>query len=360
MNHNLQEKVQSVLDAAVERGTECGCQAALYINGELAVNAYAGHTDWTQSREIDANTIFPVYSTGKAPSSTVLHRLVEQGLVDYDTYIADIWPGFGCHGKEALQVWHVLSYRAGLYEMPELDFPEQAADWEYMLGRMAQAKPAHAAGAHQEYHPATYGWLAGGIACHLLDEMDYFKIFREQVGELAGMDRFYYGADDAALENAAKLVSARDGSNYGQGVIDRMNNPIFRKSCNPAYCTMSNALSIAKHYAAIDSGRLLTPETLDYALKPWCEDDYRNRIAGGRWVLFGLGYVLSGRLEKIGSVFGHGGVGGSEGLLDTDKHYAMAITRNLYANPNVMGDFYAAIGFKNRDWPDTAEIPKGI
>ena len=76
---NLQKKVQDVLDQAVEKGTECGCQVALYIDGELAVNAYAGYTDWTKTKKVDENTVFPVYSTGKAPSSTVLHRLVEKG-----------------------------------------------------------------------------------------------------------------------------------------------------------------------------------------------------------------------------------------------------------------------------------------
>ena len=37
--NDLQNKVQAVLDSLVEQGTECGCQAALYINGKLAVNA---------------------------------------------------------------------------------------------------------------------------------------------------------------------------------------------------------------------------------------------------------------------------------------------------------------------------------
>jgi len=36
---DLQKKVQDVLDQAVENGTECGCQAALFINGKLEVNA---------------------------------------------------------------------------------------------------------------------------------------------------------------------------------------------------------------------------------------------------------------------------------------------------------------------------------
>jgi CubicO group peptidase (beta-lactamase class C family) len=353
---DLQKKVQMVLDRAVGSGQECGCQAALYVDGELAVNAYAGYTDWTKEQKVDENTIFPIYSTGKAPSSTVLHRLVEKGLIDYDSYVGDFWPEFACNGKEKIQVWHVLSYRCGLFEIPELERPEMAADWEYMLSRIAKMQPAYLAGAKQQYHAWTYGWLTGGIACHVLGRNDYFQIFKEEVGSPAGMDRFYYGIDSGE-QNAARLLSALDGSSYGQPLIDKMNNPVFRQSCNPSSCAMSNALSIARHYAALDTHKLLKPETIANAAKSWRGEDDPMPLTQGRWELFGLGYVLSGPLDNPGQIFGHGGVGGSEGLLDQKRHYALAITRNVFANPNVMTDFYSAIDFKNRDWPDTSEIP---
>ena len=80
-------------------------------------------------------------------------------------------------------------------------------------------------------------------------------------------------------------------------------------------------------------------------------------LVKGRWELFGLGYVLSGPPDDVSQIIGHGGVGGSEGLLDRKKHYAIAITRNCFADPNVLGPFYQAVDFKNRDWPDTSELP---
>lgn len=354
---SLQKKVQAVLDYAVECGTECGCQAALYINGKLVVNAYAGYTDWTREKKVDENTIFPIYSTGKAPSSTVLHRLVERGIISYDTRVEDIWPEFACNGKENIRVWHVLSYRCGLFEMPELKHPDMTSDWEYMLERMAQARPAYPPGSKQQYHAWTYGWLTGGIACHALGIRDYARIFKEEVGIPAGMDRFYYGMDEHE-ENAVTLVSALNGSNYDQSLIDKMNNPVFRRTCNPSSCAMSNALSIARHYAAIDTHKLLSRETVASASKSWRSEDDPMPITKGRWELFGLGYVLSGPINDLGQIFGHGGVGGSEGLLDQMRHYALAITRNVFSNPNVMSEFYAAIDFKNRAWPDTSEIPR--
>lgn len=354
---DLQQKVQDVLDRAVENGTECGCQAALYINGELAVNAYSGWTDWTKKQKVDENTIFPVFSSGKPPSSTVLHRLVEMGKLSYDDRIADFWPEFGCCGKEDMRVWHVLSYRAALFTVPECTEAEMA-DFEVMTEKIARMKPAYQFGTRQQYHAVTYGWLTGGIACHLLGRKDYFDIFGELVGGPAGMDRFYYGipADET---NIGTLVKARDSSCYKSPEwFARMNSALFRTSCNPAICTMSNALSLARHYAAIDTEKIMTKETRANAVSlKWRAPDDPFSAKKGRWDLFGLGYVLSGPADDVCQIFGHGGLGGSEAVLDQKRHYAIAITRNCFAEPSVLRPFYEAVDFKNRDWPDTSEVP---
>ena len=352
---DLQQKVQNVLDRAVENGTECGCQAALFVNGKLEVNAFTGWTDWTQTQKVDENTIFPIYSTGKAPSSTVLHRLVEMGKLTYHTRIADFWPEFGCNGKEEMEVWHVLSYRAGLFQIPE-STPEERTDFQLMTSKMAAAAPAYPPGTKQQYHPATYGWLTGGIACHVLNDPDYPGIFRKLVGEPAGMDRFFYGIDPEKEHNIASLVPGKDGQTYSKEHQERMNKPMNRACCNPSSAAMSNALSIARHYAALDTG-LLSAETIANAIRPWRAADDPLPLVKGRWELFGLGYVLSGPPQDVSCIFGHGGVGGSEGLLDRKRHYAIAITRNCFAGPNVLVPFYEALDFKNRDWPDTAEVP---
>lgn len=355
----LQQKVQALLDKAVENGTECGCQAALYINGELAVNAFAGWTDWTKTRKVDENTVFPIYSTGKAPSSTLLHRLVELGKLSYDTRISDIWPEFGCNGKEDMRVWHVLSYRCGLWDVPE-STPEEQADFTLMTQKMAQASLSGAYGQEQKYHPKTYGWLTGGIACHATGRSDYFKLFQELVGEPAGMDRFFYGIPEGE-KNFATPVKALDGSCASDWAVGFMSDPLNQHTCNPSTTTMSNALSVARHYSALDTNKVLSSSTLEHALSlNWRDKDDYIPLVKGRWALFGLGYVLSGPVDDLCRIFGHGGVGGSEGLLDRKLHYAIAFTRNCFAEPNLLLDFYDSVNFKNRDWPDPMEIPDQV
>ena len=370
---DYQKAVQQALDKAVENGTECGCQAALFIDGELVVNAYSGWTNWDKTQKVDENTVFPIYSTGKAMSSTLLHRLVEMGKVDYDTRISDFWPEFGCNGKEDMRVWHVMSYRAGLWSIPEIvrkncecttlsqgaeDFDEKLlADFNYMCGRIAKADLCELFGGNQKYHPRTYGWLTGGIACHVMNTDDYPALFKKLVAEPAGMDRFYYGISPDE-NNAATLVRALDGTTCSESGVNKMNMPLFRQCCNPSTCAMSNALSIAKHYAALDRCTLLSKETIDNAADlKWRAANDPVPCVRGRWELFGLGYVLSGPVDDLPRIIGHGGLGGSEGLLDRKRHFALGFTRNCFADPNALNDFYQAIDFKNRDWPDPMEVP---
>ena len=357
---DYQKLIQQALDNAVEKGTECGCQAALFVDGELAANAYAGWTDWSKTKKVDQNTVFPIYSCGKAMTSTVLHRLVEMGKLDYNTRIADIWPEFGCNGKEDMRVWHVLSYRSAMWSIPDVsdagDQPEAAdkvlADFTEMTRRMAAAPLDGPYGENQKYHPQTYGWLTGGIACKVLNNEDYPAIFRELVGNPAGMDRFYYGISDDE-DNAVTLVKALDGSCTSEAGVIKMNKPVYRQCCNPSTCAMSNALSVARHYAALDSGKLLSKDTIDNAISlKWRAKEDTIECVLGRWELFGLGYVMSGPPDDLTRIFGHGGLGGSEALLDQKHHYAFAYTRNCFADPNACFDIYDAINFKNRDWPE--------
>ena len=346
--NDLQEKIQALLDSFVEQGTECGCQAALYINGELAVSAYAGWTDWTKTKKVDENTVFPIYSTGKAIASTVIHRLVEKGILDYDMYVGDVWPEYACKGKEKTKLWHMLAYRMGMMKEPDYATDEENADWKLMCSRLAAMAPAYPPGTKQQYHPLTYGWLIGEVACRATGR-DFATLCREEVCRPAGMDRFFYGIAENE-ENAATLVKAPDGRCYSEEVINRMNKLVFRRCCNPSTCTMSNARSIAQHYAALDTCTLLKKETIDNATILRRAENDMIPIEPGRWELFGLGYVLSGPKDDLGRIFGHGGVGGSEGLLDRKQHFAIGYTRNLFADPNGRNEFLKIIGLKNRDW----------
>lgn len=40
-----------------------------------------------------------VFSGTKGMAATVIHRLADRGLIDYDTPVAEYWPAFAANGK---------------------------------------------------------------------------------------------------------------------------------------------------------------------------------------------------------------------------------------------------------------------
>src|ERR1700722_20865411 len=94
----MQNRIQTLLDCLVAEGKERGLQVAAYVDGKLVLNAWAGVADADSGRAVDADTLFPVFSTTKGMAATIIHLLVERGQLSYDEPIAKVWPEFGAHG----------------------------------------------------------------------------------------------------------------------------------------------------------------------------------------------------------------------------------------------------------------------
>jgi CubicO group peptidase (beta-lactamase class C family) len=131
--------------------------------------------------------------------------------------------------------------------------------------------------------------------------------------------------------------------------------------CLPSAYAVANARAIARFYNRLegfDGGNpLVKRSTLDMALSPSrhpddplpSDEDLRKN-----WhMVFGLGYGLWGPPERLGRIYGHGGVGGSEGLCDRDLRLTVGFTCNISKDVrNVRSKLYGIVGMKWRYWND--------
>jgi CubicO group peptidase (beta-lactamase class C family) len=97
---------------------EIGAAFCLIRDGDVLVDLYGGYADRKRGTEWAADTIVPVFSTGKAVTALVVAWLVDHGRLDYDAPVADIWPEFAQAGKAAVTLAQVLSHQAGLPGYP--------------------------------------------------------------------------------------------------------------------------------------------------------------------------------------------------------------------------------------------------
>src|SRR5688572_14663753 len=77
----IQKKLQSLLDTVIADGRERGMQLAVYQNGKLIVDAWAGHMDPDKAKPVVADTLFPVFSVTKGIATTAAQMAVEKGLI---------------------------------------------------------------------------------------------------------------------------------------------------------------------------------------------------------------------------------------------------------------------------------------
>ena len=139
-----------------------GGALAVYLDGEPVVDVWTGWADRRGRVPWTADTATMVFSATKGMASTVIHRLVDRGLIEYDVPVAQYWPEFGANGKADITVRQLMRHQAGLSALHGAS-REDLLDHELMERRLAAARPGYSFG-RSAYHALTYGWLLSGLA----------------------------------------------------------------------------------------------------------------------------------------------------------------------------------------------------
>ena len=97
------------------------CHCIYVFCHNRVVDTCAGVQGAIDPRPVTPATLFCAFSVSKIVTSAVLHRAIElsNGRFSYETKVADLWPEFGCNGKEGTTLRHVLTHATGLqHELP--------------------------------------------------------------------------------------------------------------------------------------------------------------------------------------------------------------------------------------------------
>jgi len=159
------EPTAEAFKANFEDGLEHGAQFCVYRNGELLIDFKGGWADRNKDVAITSDTLFSIFSSGKAMAALVIAHLADQDRLGYNQLVSTLWPDFVQHGKGELTIAQVLSHQAGLSGITDPDFrPEDYYDWDKTCATLAAQTPLFPPGSASGYHPVTYGFLAGEIA----------------------------------------------------------------------------------------------------------------------------------------------------------------------------------------------------
>ncbi|MGB5811904.1 MAG: serine hydrolase domain-containing protein [Polyangiales bacterium] len=357
-----------------------GAAIAVYHRGELVAEVSAGTRD-RNGTPFQPDTLSLCMSTGKGVMATLLHVLVDKGLVELDQTVAHYWPGFAKNGKERITVRQAASHRAGLYSIGRIiESSEEMFDWDHMLRVIENMEPVHTPDTDFGYHAWTGGWVIGEVLQRATGER-FPDLIETHLARPLGVDGLYMGMPPSELPRVAEFLvptlprkilrgrprgvrarvrktasmTVRVSSAFEHAVTAMIPPGLGRVLGDPRWLTsvipsgngVFNARSLARLYGAlslggaIDDVRLLSAATLADAIVdqngpigrviPFplrFKVGYMRPVSLGLRVPWGRGHVDLGMPAP--HAFGHFGFGGSGAWADPEREVGVALVTNCF------------------------------
>ncbi|MBH0096602.1 beta-lactamase family protein [Psychrobacter sp. NZS113] len=215
INTQLQQHLQQLLTDLQLDDAPAGGAVAVYQAGKCIAQASTGLARLDMSWQPD--TLAINFSTGKGILATLVHVLVSQQMLDYDTPIAHYWPVFSAQDKGEITLRNVMSHQANLFSIQSIEVDSEALlDWEYMLKTVAAmpiTAPDHAELYDSAYSALVYGWVLGGVI-EAVTELSLAEALHHYLTEPLGIaDSCYFGVPASKVNQVAKLAKDFESSN---------------------------------------------------------------------------------------------------------------------------------------------------
>nr|WP_099025310.1 serine hydrolase domain-containing protein [Mycolicibacterium palauense] len=345
-----------------------GGALAVYLDGQPVVDVWTGWSDRRGRVRWSADTGAMVFSATKGVAATVIHRLADRGLIDYDAPVAEYWRDFGANGKARITVREMMRHRAGLAHLNGVTKAE-LLDHLAMEERMAAAPVSRLLG-KPAYHALTFGWLLSGLARSVTGK-GMRTLIREEVAAPLDTDGLHLGRPPgSAPTRAAQIIhpqlnlpnplfnllapraartplTAGFGALYfpGMKAVVQGNVPLLDSEI-PAANGVATARGLARMYGALANGgevdgvRFLSRELTAGLVG-------RRSLIPDRSVLMPMAFHLGYHALPLGSIlpgFGHVGLGGSVGWADPASGLSFGFVHNRLLTPFVMTDQAGFVG----------------
>ncbi|UCM89727.1 serine hydrolase domain-containing protein [Streptomyces marincola] len=355
------EPVREAFAANFTQHGDIGAAVCVYRHGRPVANLWGGIADPETGRPWTRDTLQLVYSATKGATATAAHMLVERGMLDLDTPVAEYWPEFAANGKADIPVRWLLSHQAGLVALDEPLPLAEALAWEPMAAALAAQRTLWTPGTAHGYHGRTWGWLVGEVIRRVSGRSPG-RFFADEIARPLGLD-FFIGLPasergrvsrmvyrrpavdlttvpiEAVPEELREQVDAwRDPNSLGNrafavtdpAAID-FDAPEVQAAELPSSNGIGTARALARMYAAligeVDGVRLLARGTLASATEEQAVGKDRVLVVASR---FSAGFMLptEGTPMTGQNAFGHTGRGGSLAFADPEHGIAFGYVMN--------------------------------
>jgi CubicO group peptidase (beta-lactamase class C family) len=383
MTRDSVERIWSDAVAWYRSGVHPAMQVCVRRHGQVVLDRAIGHAHGngphdepgTPKTPVALDTPFCVYSTSKAVTAFVVHKLVERGLVALDDPVADYIPGYAANGKDSITIGHVLAHRAGVPSLPPETFDlDRASDRAFIRQALVDAKPFARPGSLLAYHAVSGGYILGEVV-HQAAGRDIREVLCEEFLEPLGFRWMSYGVGEADVDAVgtdyvtgppllppASTLLTRALGVPADRIVEWAADPRFRAAVVPSANVMTSAQELARFFdvmrggGELDGVRVLDPGTIRRALTQ--QSHLELDLSLGFPTRFGYGLMLGARVVSLFGLdtqhaFGHLGFTNTLAWADPERATAAAVVTS--GKPTVYPDVWRFLALSQRI---THESPK--
>ncbi|PBB84016.1 MULTISPECIES: serine hydrolase [unclassified Mesorhizobium] len=200
-------KLEALAEGAVANGAVPGLAIAVVHDDKVVFLKSFGHREAGKPELVDADTVFQIASLSKPVSATVVAALVGEGVLSWDSKVADLDPAFRLadpYPTAELTIRDLFAHRSGLPGTAGDDLEDIGYDRATILGRLRFVPPSSSFRAGYSY--SNFGLTEGAIAAARATGKSWEEVAEEKLYRPLGMAStssryadFLKHADRAAL-----------------------------------------------------------------------------------------------------------------------------------------------------------------
>jgi CubicO group peptidase (beta-lactamase class C family) len=320
-------------------GLHPGAQLVVLRHGKVVVDRASGLANKSRVTPVTPDTPFMTYSVSKTFTGMCVHRLIDEGRVEWDAPIARYWPEWGCKGKEKATIRQAFLHQAGLSLAGLYGELLRCWNWELLLRYVAGLKAEFEPGSRCEYHLVNYGFILGGVITRVTGVNPDVYLQQTYLGPL-GFKNSYLGLPRRESNRAAWIYCANPRDRMA---VNGFNLPFVRGAIIPAASFNSTARDLATFYQMLLNGgkyaglQLISSQAITAATALGYEGIDQLFKSPVRWA---HGFHLGGNINPDPNApngmghkstihtFGHFGQDSCMAWADPDADIAVAFTCN--------------------------------
>lgn len=305
-------------------GVHPALQVCVRRHGKVILNRAIGHArgngprDGQDVEKVQAtvDTPFCVYSTSKAITAFLVHKLAERGLLDVHDPVAEYIPGYEKNGKRKITVGHVLAHRAAVPNLPKTALElENLGNRQFMVDLLVDAVPFAKPGKYLAYHAVSGGFILGEVV-QAVTGKNIREVLVEEFLDPLNFRWMNYGVKPEDVDKVAvnyitgpptapplsTLLTRMLGIDI-DSLVNLTNDPRFLTGIVPAANTVTNAWELSRFFEVmrcggeLDGVRVIQTKTIRRALEE--RSHLEIDLSMGYPTRFSYGLMLGSRVLSI-------------------------------------------------------------